>query len=71
MFSTKFTGGSVIADTTTAVNVKADKEVQTLPDAKQWLAVPGAWWRQPEGPDSSIKGREEHPVVHMGLKDAA
>ena len=52
-------------------NVKADKEVQTLPDAKQWLAVPGAWWRQPEGPDSSIKGREEHPVVHMGLKDAA
>jgi len=50
--------------------VKNDKEVQQLPDAKHWLAVPGAWCRQPEGPSSSIKGREGHPVVHIGLEDA-
>lgn len=50
--------------------VKADPEVQKLDNAEQWLAVPGAWWRQPEGPDSSIKGREDHPVVHISLRDA-
>ena len=27
-----------------------------------WRYEPGANWRQPEGPGSSIKGREKHPV---------
>ena len=30
----------------------------------------GANWRQPEGPGSSIKGRENHPVVHVSYEDA-
>jgi formylglycine-generating enzyme required for sulfatase activity len=35
-----------------------------------WALVPGADWRHPEGPGSSIKGRENHPVVHVCWHDA-
>lgn len=35
-----------------------------------WTPVPGADWRHPEGPGSSIKGREQHPVVHVSWYDA-
>lgn len=36
-----------------------------------WQYIPGADWRHPEGPGSSIKGRERHPVVHIAHEDAA
>jgi len=35
-----------------------------------WSYVPGASWRHPEGPGSSLKGRGHHPVVHVGFEDA-
>jgi sulfatase modifying factor 1 len=35
-----------------------------------WSWVPGANWRHPEGPESNIKGRENHPVVHISWEDA-
>ena len=35
-----------------------------------WAYVPGANWRHPEGPDSTIEGRENHPVVHIAWNDA-
>jgi formylglycine-generating enzyme required for sulfatase activity len=35
-----------------------------------WQYIPGANWRHPEGPGSSIKGREQHPVVHIAHSDA-
>ena len=35
-----------------------------------WQYVPGADWRHPEGPDSSIVGREREPVVHVAFEDA-
>lgn len=35
-----------------------------------WRYVPGANWRHPEGPDSTIKGREKHPVVQVAWFDA-
>ena len=35
-----------------------------------WLFVPGACWYAPEGPGSSIKGREDHPVVQVSYFDA-
>jgi formylglycine-generating enzyme required for sulfatase activity len=38
---------------------------------KWWRLVPGASWRHPEGPGSDLKGRENHPVVHMSWDDAA
>lgn len=42
-----------------------------LRDYRQWWAyVPGASWRHPEGPDSSLEGRDDHPVVHVTYEDA-
>ena len=35
-----------------------------------WKWMPGANWRHPEGPGSSIRGREKHPVVHVAWDDA-
>jgi formylglycine-generating enzyme len=36
-----------------------------------WHWVPEADWRHPEGPGSTLHGRELHPVVHVGHEDAA
>ena len=35
-----------------------------------WEYVPGADWRHPEGPGSSLKDRAKHPVVHIAYDDA-
>ncbi len=36
-----------------------------------WRWTPGANWRCPEGPGSTIEGRDDHPVVHVAWEDAA
>lgn len=36
-----------------------------------WRYVRGASWRQPEGPGSSVRGRDALPVVHVAWEDAA
>ncbi len=38
--------------------------------AQWWSWTPGADWRHPEGPKSSIKGKENYPVVHISWDDA-
>lgn len=35
-----------------------------------WTYIKGASWRHPEGPDSSIDARMDHPVVHVAWDDA-
>lgn len=35
-----------------------------------WLTVAGADWRHPEGPDSDVTRRQNHPVVHVSHDDA-
>ncbi|MFD1824150.1 MULTISPECIES: formylglycine-generating enzyme family protein [Mumia] len=35
-----------------------------------WRWQPGADWRHPEGPGSTLDGREKHPVVHVAYEDA-
>ncbi len=35
-----------------------------------WRYVPGANWRHPEGPDSSIAGHEKYPVIQVAWEDA-
>lgn len=39
-------------------------------EGKGWEYVPGASWRHPEGPKSSIAGKEDHPVVQVSWEDA-
>lgn len=43
----------------------------TAAPAPWWCKVPGAFWKQPEGPGSSIHERLTHPVVHVSWNDAA
>jgi sulfatase modifying factor 1 len=35
-----------------------------------WEYVPAAGWRHPEGPDSTVEDRGNHPVVHVAYEDA-
>jgi formylglycine-generating enzyme required for sulfatase activity len=35
-----------------------------------WTWTPGASWRHPEGPRSTLEGRDDHPVVHVAFEDA-
>lgn len=34
-----------------------------------WVFKRDAQWRRPEGPDSSIEGKDDHPVVHLAYQD--
>src|SRR5436190_2987119 len=34
-----------------------------------WEYVPGAYWKRPVGPGSTINGRDRHPVVHVAFED--
>ena len=34
-----------------------------------WQYIPGANWRHPGGPDTSIEGREQYPVVAVTIED--
>lgn len=42
----------------------------TVASAQWWCKVPGAFWRQPEGPSSHVRERGRHPVVHVSWNDA-
>lgn len=45
--------------------------VVALNDYTQWWHwVKGADWRHPQGPGSSIEGKENHPVVQVAFEDA-
>lgn len=42
-----------------------------LSDVRNWWSwTPGAQWRNPEGPGSTLHGRELHPVTHVAFQDA-
>lgn len=49
-------------------NLKAGAGV--FVEGKGWSYVVGASWRHPFGPESSIKGKEKHPVVQVSWDDA-
>lgn len=34
-----------------------------------WQFIPAANWRHPQGPGTSIEGRDDHPVVHVAYAD--
>ncbi|HEV2280530.1 MAG TPA: formylglycine-generating enzyme family protein [Acidobacteriaceae bacterium] len=43
----------------------------TVAAAPWWCKVRGAQWDAPEGPGSAVRGRQQHPVVHVSWADAA
>ncbi|WP_144962146.1 formylglycine-generating enzyme family protein [Gillisia sp. Hel_I_86] len=50
---------------------KTKNSVPNLYDYSQWWNWSiGASWKHPEGPKSSIKGKEDYPVVHIAFEDA-
>lgn len=43
---------------------------QAVANSPWWLPVKGAQWNHPEGQGSNLKGRMDHPVVHVSWNDA-
>jgi sulfatase modifying factor 1 len=42
-----------------------------LDDVRNWWAwTPGADWRHPDGPASTLDGRDRHPITHVAYADA-
>lgn len=53
------------------ISEKIEKQViQVVQQTPWWFVVEGAYWKQPEGPDSAIENRMDHPVVHVSWNDA-
>ena len=52
-----------------AVFVAPRRRVSLADPHNWWTAVPGANWRQPQGPGSSIRSKPDHPVVHVAWAD--
>ncbi len=49
---------------------KATGPVDLRNYANWWAWVPGVSWRHPLGPESSLEGLAQHPVVHVAYEDA-
>ncbi|MDQ6470624.1 formylglycine-generating enzyme family protein [Flavobacterium sp. LHD-80] len=56
------TGSVIFTPTPTAVNLNNFLQ--------WWRYEPGTDWKHPNGPQSSIKGKEKYPVVHITYEDA-
>jgi formylglycine-generating enzyme len=52
------------------VFVKPQQPVSLRDNRAWWAYVPGADWRHPNGPHSSIAFKDNHPVVHVTYDDA-
>ena len=52
-----------------AVFRKPRERVPLTDPYRWWAHVPGASWRHPRGPQSSLKGLDDHPVVHVAWDD--
>jgi formylglycine-generating enzyme len=48
----------------------AKKVTQVVQRTPWWWSVDGACWKHPEGPESDIQDRLDHPVVHVSWNDA-
>jgi sulfatase modifying factor 1 len=54
-----------------AVFISPKGGVRSMEDPMQWWSfVPGADWRHPDGPDSTIAGHDNDPVVQVSYDDA-
>ena len=49
---------------------KTEGPVSLLNESQWWSWVQGANWKHPEGPNSDIKNKMNHPVIHVSWYDA-
>ncbi|MFD0772235.1 formylglycine-generating enzyme family protein [Bacillus sp. CGMCC 1.60114] len=53
------------------ISSETAKHVKHVPTGTSWWGVvEGAYWFRPEGPDSNMNDRMNHPVVHISWNDA-
>lgn len=52
------------------VFVGTESEVSLRDYSRWWRYVAGANWRHPQGPGTSIDGKDDHPVVQVSYEDA-
>lgn len=52
------------------VFIGTENPVELNDYSQWWRYVPGANWRHPQGPGSSIDGKDDHPVVQISYEDA-
>ena len=58
----------------TAYETEAERRGSSLifdRNLSEWREVVGVNWRHPDDPDSSLVGKENHPVVHITWQDAS
>lgn len=53
-----------------AVFNRTDTPAEVGEETRWWQFVPGANWRHPEGPGSTIAGKDSYPVVQVSYNDA-
>lgn len=51
-------------------HLPAEQRNAEVPGLRWWRRVEGANWQHPEGPDSGVQNRLDHPVVHVSWNDA-
>lgn len=61
-------GDSLVFDGLVAPSLR--RRLPSVAATPWWKLVPGACWFRPEGPDSTVRGREDHPVTHVSHRDA-
>lgn len=49
----------------------ARKVTGTAQQTPWWWGIEGACWKHPEGLDSNVEDRPDHPVIHVSWNDAA
>ncbi|XP_068234918.1 formylglycine-generating enzyme [Palaemon carinicauda] len=62
-------GDSFVLESELSQEVSATIQ-QAVAASPWWVPVKGATWKQPEGVDSNISDRMDHPVVHVSWNDA-
>src|SRR5271154_1226710 len=49
---------------------QTDRPVDLRDVSQWWRYTPGADWRHPRGPGSTLNGLDQHPVTHVAAEDA-
>lgn len=63
-------GDSFVFKTLLSADMQKELQDFRVASAPWWYKVKGVSWQKPNGPESTLKGLEHHPVVHVSWNDA-